>query len=130
MSSGFSKPDLDSFFDISPGVGVLAQIFKADANGDIEMDQGTPPAPVFFREVNGIFFSGTQEISLYPDTNVEASEPSLVLKETDTTGVKRGFRVKFPNLEPHEEGYQQTFEVTPRNAGESVQTMRLFLKLL
>jgi hypothetical protein len=130
MSSGFEKPDLDSFFDISPGVGVLAQIFKADANGDIEMDQGTPPAPVFWREVNAIFFSDTQEISLYPESNAEASDPSIVVKQTDVAGVKRGYRVVFPNVEPHEEGYGQTFEVTPRNAGESVQTMRLHLKQL
>jgi hypothetical protein len=130
MSSGFPKADLDSFFDIEPGVGVLAQIFKPDANGDIEMDQGTPPAPVFLREVNAIFFSDTQQVSLYPETSVEASDPSLVVKATDVAGVKRGYRVTMPDLEAHEDGYGQTFEITPRNAGESVQTMRLYLKQL
>jgi len=132
MATSFSEADLASFFDVTPGVGQVAQIFKPDANGNVEMDQSVPPQPVFLREFNVLFFSDTQEINMYTDTNVVASNPSIVMRQVDADQIPRAgrCRVKFLNLVPTDDGYGQTFEITKRNVGETVQSLRLHLKQL
>jgi hypothetical protein len=129
LSSGFSKSDLDSFFD-TDGVAVATRIFTPDDAGNVAMTEEDPPAPVFLRSIKVIFSSEGQPVDVYSDTNVEGSDDSFLCKTTDLAGVKKGMQVDFPDLEAHEEGYGQAYEVTSRIAREGPQTSRVYLKEL
>jgi hypothetical protein len=120
MSSGFSSEDLDSFFD-TDGVAV---------KGVITGPAVTPPAEQFTKTINVIFSEASQELPLYGDTDVVASEPSFLCKGTDLAGgVDPGMTFTMPDLEAHEDGYGKTYKLTPRIVSEGgPQTSRVYLK--
>ena len=129
MSSGFSKSDLDSFFD-TDGVAVAGRIFTADENGNVAMTDDEPPVPVFLRNLNVIFQEDGQEVDLYGDTRVAATKSPFLAKSLDLSGVVKGMRFDMPSLESHEEGYGESYEVTADMLPEGVQTTRVYLKKL
>jgi hypothetical protein len=114
MSSGFESDDLNSFFE-TDGAAINAVI------------SASPPAAPFTKNLNVIFEESSQAVGIYPETNVEANDPSFECKSTDLVGVKRGMQVVFPNLEAHEDGYQKTFEIT-RIASAGAQTDKVYLR--
>jgi hypothetical protein len=120
MSSGFSKKDLDSFFD-TDGVAV---------KGVITGPAVTSPAVQFTKTINVIFRGAAQEVPFYGETDVVASEPSFLCQNTDLANVDPGMTFTMPDLELHEEGYNKTYKITPRIVAEGVQTSRIYLKEL
>lgn len=118
MSSGFSKSDLDSFFD-TDGVAVAALITGPEVD---------PPAEQFTKTINVILSLAGAEVGAYGDTTVYAIEPSFLAKSTDVADVKKGYTVTFPALEAHEDGYGKTYKVTERFEKDGPQAIRVTLK--
>ena len=115
MSSGFSKSDLDSFFE-EPGVGVVARIVFAEDD---------------IRTINVIFTEEGQEVDVFSNTRVATDKPSFLAKSTDVADITERMQVTFPNLESHEDGYGETYQTTSDIiSGESPQTTRVYLKKL
>ena len=112
MSSGFSKTDLDSFFE-TDGVGVDAVITGPDD---------------FTGTLNVIFDLNGQGVSVYGDTDVSTSEPSMLCKSAELADIEPGMQVTFPNLEAHEDGYGKTFKLTAKVVAEGAGTSRIYLK--
>jgi len=129
MPSGFSKSDLDSFFD-TVGVAVAGRIFTADENGDVAITDDEPPVPVFLRNLNVIFTEDGQDLDVYSDTRIAVTKPSFLAKSLDLSGVAEGMRFDMPNLQSHEEGYGQSYKLTADTIPEGVQTTRIYLKKL
>jgi hypothetical protein len=128
MPSGFSKSDLDSLFD-TDGVGVAGRIFTADDDGNVAMSEDDPPVPVFLRELDVIFSEDTQDVPMYGETDVVASNPSFVCKSTDLADVDPGMTFTMPDLESHEDGYGKTYKITPKVIADGgPQAARVYLK--
>ena len=115
-----SAADLDSFFD--------TDYFAT--RGIITGPAVTPPLVQFTRELNVIFDADTNEVALYPETDVAAANPSFLCKSMDLAGVKRGMTFQMPDLAAHEDGYGKTYEITPRILREGKNTSRVHLKEL
>jgi len=110
MSSGFAAEDLASFFE-TDGHGI----------------KGVITGPSFSRELNGVFDLTSQDMPIYPETNVDADDAIFECKTTDLAGVARGMRLDFPELEPHEDGYGKSFQIC-RLALAGTQSTKIHLK--
>src|SRR4051794_3153308 len=114
MSSGFSKSDLDSFFE-TDGVGV---------KGVITGPAVTPPAEQFTRTLYVIFSIDNENVDIYGDSNVAAEVPQFLCKTADLADVKARMTFTMPDVEDHEDGYGKTYEITPRMFREGPQMTR------
>jgi hypothetical protein len=119
MPSGFSKSDLDSFFD-TDGVAVTGVITGPAVD---------PPAEQFTKTINVIFSEDTQDVALYGDSNMIASNPSFVCKSTDLADVDPGMTFTMPDLESHEDGYGKTYKITSKVIADGgPQAARVYLQ--
>jgi hypothetical protein len=134
MSSGFSKSDIDSFFE-TDGVGVATRIELVDSSGAQVMTDDDPPVAAYDKTINTRFREEGKDIDVYSETGVSTSEPSFLCKQTAAadfpdTSSGQWLRVTFPGVESHEEGYGKTYRIEPRILAEGVQSARVYLKKL
>jgi hypothetical protein len=107
-----TQEDLESFFEI--GDGTEAHVTDGQKFG---------------RTFPVIFDEGSEAVSVYDDTSVEAGDASLECLTSNLAGVKRGMKVTFPNAEKHEGCSGKTYEVA-RWKVEGAGTSRVHLKEL
>ena len=110
--SGYEQKDLASFF-AKDGFGDLAHI----------------TGPGFALDVLGDFDRGWQDVSLYAETGIDATEPVFECATTDTATLKKGMTLSLPELKAHEDGFGINYEIV-RIAAAGVQSTRIFLRAL
>lgn len=110
----------------------LATFFEVDGGPAYRtLIVGPPTTPAneqFAVTIAAIYRSDSQGVPVYGDTNIEASEPSLKVMAPDLEGIEPGFTVRFLGLLEGEDGYGETFEITPRITAEGSNTARMYLK--
>ena len=110
-----------TFFEIDNGPAVRMLI----------VGPGSEPTR-YAKTIAAIFNSNTQSVSVYGDTDIEASAPSILCVSPDIADLDSSvkYTVRFLGLLEGEEGYGETFETTPRISAAGVNTMRIYLKEL
>ena len=110
-----------TFFEIDGGPAIRALI---------QGPETTPANEQFAVTIAAIYRSDSQAVAIYGDTNFEASDPSIKVVAPDLEGVEPGFTLRFLGLLAGEDGYGDTFQITPRIAAEGRNTARVYLKKL
>ena len=86
----------------------------------------------YAKTIAAIYQRSTQSATVYSDTDIEASAPSILCVSPDVTDLDPSvkYTVRFLGLLEGEEGYGKTFQTTPRISAAGVNTTRIYLKEL
>lgn len=86
----------------------------------------------YAKTIAAIYQRNSQSVTVYSDTDIEASAPSILCVAPDIADLDPSvkYTVRFLGLLAGEEGYGKTFQSTPRISAAGVNTTRIYLKEL